>query len=142
MSVIAPLVQPNMGDDLAVYLEAEYGQGTVFVGWMPESPAIAIVLFELAGQKPERTQDGLAAAVLNPELQIIVRGEPNDYQHTRAMAQGVHDYLGLVSNMQIGANFYLGLLPMRAPEYLTRDILLRAEFEINFAVSMRRPPIL
>jgi hypothetical protein len=140
VTVVQPIVQPNMLDDLGTYLEEQFGVGAIWLGRLPEDPAACIAMFEMPGLAPIRTQDGLAAAVLCPELQVIVRGEPEDYQHTRGVAQSVHDYLGLVSNTQIGANFYLNVLPMRAPALIQWDILLRPLIEVNFAVQMRRPP--
>lgn len=129
---------PNMLDDLADFLEPIYGQGIIWCGLLPETPDIAIALYEELGKAPMRTQDG--TTVTAPILRIIVRGRREEVQQPRNLIQGIYDLLSTITNTPIGGNFYLGFQPMDSPEIISRDYQMRALIEVNFEVTMRRLP--
>lgn len=128
----------NLVDDMAALLEPIYGQGMIWLEWLPPSPDIAIGVYTEPGMAPVRTQTGPAAPILRPQLKIIVRGEPNQSQQPADLCQGIHDYIGSITNQAVGGNFYLSFVPMHGPEMAGRDSHLRMLWELNFSVMSRR----
>jgi len=98
-----------MLEDIADHLEAN-GIGTVetdiFIGLMPDAVDTCIGLYEYAGKPPTITHEG--TRIERPGLQVIARG--TDYSAVRATLQAIDDLIDGLSNVTIGAGFYLSIL--------------------------------
>ena len=135
---IVQSVGPNLLDDVASLLTPTFGPQMIWCDWLPPEPDIAIGIFQEPGKAPMRSQETLAAPVAQPELQVLVRGAPDAAQDARLMAQGILESLGAITNTPIGANFYLGFVPMHEPYLLGRDQLNRPMYAVTFSVMSRR----
>jgi hypothetical protein len=97
-----------MLQDIAEYLE-DQTIGTVgtsiFVGYMPDAPAVCIALYEYAGMEPMYTHDG--HIVRRPGLQVVARGAVNgDFSAIRTVLQNVENAIGNITNATIEGTFY------------------------------------
>jgi hypothetical protein len=97
-----------MLQDIAEYLE-DHAIGTagtsIFVGYMPDAPAVCIALYEYAGKEPYRTHDG--TKIYRPGLQVVARGAVNgEFSAVRSVLQSIEDHLDGLVNTTIEGTFY------------------------------------
>lgn len=115
-------------DEIAAKL-ATLGVGTVGTsihkGMMPETPNVCTAVYEYGGAPPEF---GFGAAGLDretPAVQIVCRGEPQDYATPRATAETAYAGLAAVECATLSGGgtsaLYLTIHPQQSPFLLKRD---------------------
>lgn len=113
---------------------------TVFTGYLPPSPHLAIALYETGGTGMERFFGG-SAPVDRAGLQVVVRGAPQDYATPRRqmekLYQGLSDWTAFT---QSGVR-YLNFVPLQSPFVFNRDETERVVFAVNFLVWKELSPV-
>lgn len=111
-------------EDIANKLQA-LGLGIVgtdiFIGALPSTPYVAFGVFEYGGLAPNK---GFGTPVLRyetPAVQVLARGEPQDYEGPRTRAQTAYTGLNAVEAEVLGTTFYHWITAQQAPFLLRRD---------------------
>lgn len=123
--------------ELSAYLVAQ-GIGTanvtVFEDFMPPMPNSCVTLIEYGGRSdPNMRAFGQAEITREyPRVQVIVRGEPDDYVTPRLKAQDVLRALSRVMTVTLTGVEYYTSTPMQSVFVLDRDELRRYTFAVNF----------
>ncbi len=110
----------EIGDYLATELSATLGTD-LFLGFMPESPDACTAIYEYAGVPP---QTGFGFAGIQheqPGVQVVCRGEADDYTTPQAVAQVAYRKLAEVQGDTLGSTPYLMISPRQSPFVLRRD---------------------
>lgn len=130
--------------DALVYRLAELGHGTVAVDlWSdraPESPDTITALLENPG--PPGYSIGVAPAHGQAAVQLLVRGEPDDYETARTRAYTAHQALWGITGLTVdvdGVDVELLAVVARefAPTFMDRDDRDRFVWSSNFDVTAR-----
>lgn len=124
-------------DDLGLRLQTA-GVGTLavnlFLGYLPDSPDVAVALFESRGTSPQMTFGAGVIAVERPVIRTLCRAGRNDYPAARAKAVAVLNSLGAIRNQTIGATAFLGVEATSSPYPVRVDDKERSMFGVDFAV--------
>lgn len=111
---------------------------TIFIGAMPETPAACCALYEYGGQAPEMGFGTPGIAFETPAVQVVFRGEANDYAGPRALAETAYRGLTAVETATLSAGaggtsaFYHWIHAQQAPFLLRRDDSQRVYIAVNF----------
>lgn len=122
-------------NDVAAYLVAK-GLGTlntdIFETFMPETPSVSIAVYETSGLASEKGFGVTGIQYEHPGIQIVFRGEPDDYAGPRTKAQTAHDELAKVqAGMSMGSTPYLWVDIQQAPFEMKRDGQRRVYIAFN-----------
>lgn len=122
-------------DEIAAQLQV-LGCGTVgttiFTGYLPPAPDVCCVIYETGGQAPEFRLGSAAIYYETPGIQVVFRGEPDDYAAARALAETAYRGLAQVEATTLSGTFYHGIAPTQAPVMYMRDGLRRPLISVNF----------
>lgn len=125
-----------MLSEIAEYLEDE-AVGTVdadlFVGFMPDSPASCVCLYEYGGSPPDWTGD--LKKHMNPGLQVVGRGSV--HATVRAKLQVIEDLLDGLVNTTIGSSFYVSIWAAQSVTPLGWDKGL-VKLAQNYRIKVRK----
>ena len=134
-------------DDMALLLE-EAALGTqavsIFKGGIPPDvpqtpvPDAVIGLVELPGLPDVLTHAGSNGRVEQPQVQVVIRGNPHDYQGARATAHQAWSLLDHIANQRLNGTWYLWVKSNMAPYWLKTDEMNRPH--IVFTIRAAKEP--
>jgi len=135
-------------DEVVKYL-ADQGLGTLgstlFKGHMPDTPSAVGCVYETGGSPPDLGFGSTAVRVENPNVQVIFRGEPWDYDNPRNKAQQAFAAMAAIKAPSVlqdpdaaTGSIYLLVIPLQQPVPLSRDGKNRYLFSCNYAI-MKEP---
>jgi len=102
-----------------------------------EAPNAAMCIQQYEGQAPTFTFGAGVAVLDSPRVQILVRGEREDYPGAYQWALAVRDVLGaVVSTTTMSGLSILRIQPSGTPNATGYDESDRPKFTINFTVTM------
>lgn len=107
---------------------------TVSRGKMLDSPDKVIALYEASGVAPDRFL-GSTATLDNASLQVVVRGEPRDYETPRLQIERIYQAMCDWGAFTASGVRYTGIMPLQSPFFFQRDQNERILFAVNFLVS-------
>jgi len=128
-------------EDLGVLIETN-GLATVgtdlFLGHLPESPAVCCALLEYGGEQPLRNQSEGAArsgaqSGERPRIQLLCRSE--SYSAGRSLIQSMWDLLDGRVNETINGVAYIRIAALQSPFLVEMDSNRRYLFGTNLAVT-------
>lgn len=136
-------------DAIGAYLQAEtasrpanqrlvLGQN-LFLGRFPaEAPNAAVLVQMYTGLPPNFTMGNAAIAIDNPKIQILTRGEREDYPGAYEMSVLVQNILAsIVSTTEIYGVSIMRLAPMGTANYGGYDQTDRPKFTQNFQAMLQ-----
>lgn len=106
-------------DEITAFLAAE-GLGTVnaniFAAKMPDWPHACCAVRKTGGTAPERGLGSTTPLWENVTIQVMFRGDPNDYDTPDGNAQSVHDLLFAIAVDQLlsGTKYHM-VTPLQPP---------------------------
>lgn len=78
----------------------------LFIGIMPNSPSLCLAVYEYAGTQPLEVMQDDTATLERPSIQVISRGDRNDYPSARTLMKNARDALtGVVDETISGVRF-------------------------------------
>jgi hypothetical protein len=113
----------------------------LFLGNLPaEAPNSVVLVQQYEGQPPTFTMGSAVSALESPRIQLLVRGEPEDYPTTYNWAYALRNLLGAITTRQTidGINL-LRIAPQGIPNPMPYDEVKRPRFTTNFQVTMDTP---
>lgn len=113
----------------------------LFLGNLPaEAPNSVVLIQQYEGQAPTFTMGSAVSALENPRIQLLVRGEPEDYPTTYNWAYTLRNILGSITTRQSidGVNI-LRAQPQGIPNPMPYDEVKRPRFTTNFQVMIDTP---
>lgn len=115
--------------------------GNLFLGRFPaEAPNAAVLIQQYGGGTPTMTMGSAPAVIENPKLQLLVRGEREDYPDAYQLAYILWTILSsVVTNVTIDGTNILRIAPMGMPNYIGYDDTDRPKFTINFTAMVATP---
>ena len=102
----------------------------LFVGTMPDSPDLCLVIRDTAGFKPESRYEWK-----RPGAQIVVRGAEGGYRAAYTLIKAAYDALHAQNNLTINSTVYKLIEAAHEPIYLGEDDKERPMFSLNFEVQ-------
>ena len=108
----------------------------IFESILPDTPSAAVAVLETGGAAPDRQLGSEAALFEFPSIQILFRGNPNDYGTPRAQALVAWTKL-LEINPQdtLGGVAYQFVSPIQSPYEMGRDSKERVIISFNCSVQ-------
>ena len=125
----------SVSEDIKDFIELsdtglDWDFGTdMFIGFMPETPDKCICIYDTGGYPPQSNYD-----YYKPTIQIIIRGNKQDYQSAWDDAFELMDVLHGVHGEEINLTTYIQILSMSDILFLGYDKNKRPEFSINFEI--------
>lgn len=140
----------NLLDAVATYLSSnsstDVGFGVhqltigvnLFKARLPAEATDEVVLVQMyEGAAPVFSMGAEPIAIDNPKLQLLVRGNREDYPGTNDLAMTVRHILStVVGNTTMSGLLVLRIQPLGMPNYIGVDDTDRPKFTINFQVAM------
>jgi len=113
----------------------------LFLGRLPaEAPNTAVLIQQYEGQPPTFTMGTAVSALEHPRIQILVRGEPEDYPDAYNLSYVIRNILGAITyRVTIDGVNILRIEPMGVPNYMAFDEVNRPRFSSNFQVMIDTP---
>ena len=111
------------------------GVTPVYLGQMPDTPDTACALLEYGGRAPSYTFGTRGIDTEYPRLQVLCRGEANDYLAARELAETAYATLAAVANESIDSTHYQAVTPLQPPFLLKRDERDRVYVAFNVEVA-------
>lgn len=114
---------------------------TLFAGEMQESPSAQTVVHEYPGGQTMKRFGDTSERVDQPRIQIIVRGEPNDYADARARIGAIRDFLDRLPSGDYGEGT-LTIINIDALDDVSpmgSDANERPRFQARFTCMTNRP---
>jgi len=113
----------------------------LFLGRFPaEAPNTAVLIQQYEGQPPTFTMGTAVSALEHPRIQILVRGEPEDYPDAYNLSYVIRNILGAITyRVTIDGVNILRIEPMGVPNYMAFDEVNRPRFSSNFQVMIDTP---
>ena len=134
-------------DDIADYLTSQGGSGVgtlgtdLFKGFMPDTPDIAVAIYETGGLEPERAMTSAAGQVVveRPRVQVVARAQAYDYQVARTRIHNAFVLLEGMAARSINGTAYKYGSAVQSPFPMGRDsdgrVLICCNFDIVKALS-------
>lgn len=104
-------------------------------GVLPSSPDRVICLREYFGEMSEQQFGSASLKFEAPRLQVVVRGDPDDYETAAAEARVVYLGVGAVQAQTLSGTFYHRIRPLTPPFLLRLDGNRRPEIVFNCAID-------
>jgi hypothetical protein len=110
----------------------------LFLGRFPaEAPNAAVLVQLYMGKAPNFTMGSGAIALDNPKIQILVRGEREDYPGAYDLSIVIRNILGsIVGSTVIDGVTIMRLEPLGTPNYTGYDEVDRPKFTQNFQAML------
>lgn len=134
----------GMLNEIAAKLEA-LGCGTVpatiRIDGLPASPDACCCVNGTGGSSPDMTMGSTAISVEHPGIQLLFRGEADDTEAPRALAEIAYAGLAAVQAVTLSAGsggtsaFYHAIRPTQKPFLLQRDVDGRCVIAFNCMVE-------
>lgn len=108
----------------------------IFSGFMPPLPDRAVAIFESGGRESVRAMSESAGKTPaeRPRVQVLVRGQPFDYQQARLKANDVFKVLDQLGETTVNSTRYLWMAAVQSPFSLGQDENNRPEIACNYDV--------
>lgn len=90
-----------------------------------------LALIEVPGLPPLESHEGIAGAIEQPMVQVVVRGLPEDYLSAWDCADAAYLALDGVTNVMINAVSYLWIWAQQPPFFLRQDAMGRHVIVFN-----------
>lgn len=115
--------------------------GTIVLGTLPAAPnrVTALREYSAAPADPGFGVDGVQFEY--PGLQVLVRGEPQDYAEPRARIEALYQAGAKVQVKTLSGVQHLMWLAQQSPFLLERDEPNRFVFAVNFVCQKRPSPV-
>lgn len=107
----------------------------LFLGRMLDKPDIQTVVYEGAGSSPLEVMGPSLPPNEHPRIQVVCRGQPEDYVGPRTKLDAVWRVLAGVLDVVIDGTRYLRIEPVGSPFVLNRDESQRVLVSANFDVT-------
>tara|TARA_Y100000310_G_scaffold212376_1_gene213217 strand:+ start:3939 stop:4340 length:402 start_codon:yes stop_codon:yes gene_type:complete len=124
-------------EEIATYIQAQ-GHGDIgtdiFGGEMPDQPDACIAVYESEGREPGETFGNTPPVYDRPHLQILVRGERNDYETPMALCQAIRTDLATLVNTSLSGTYYLRVAARGSAHPIGDDGQDRYKMAANFIV--------
>ena len=113
----------------------------LFLGRLPaEAPNASVLIQQYEGQPPTFSMGTAVSVLEHPRIQILVRGEPEDYPDAYNLCYVVRNILGAVTTrVTLSGVNVLRIEPMGVPNYMAFDEVNRPRFSNNFEVTIDTP---
>lgn len=128
-------------DELVAYLVADLGlvaATNLFHSFMPPSPNVCVVLYNYDAIAPEVVVGGQVVNIEYPQIQVVVRGEPNDPVAPRTLAKSIMNSFVKIGEQDLSGVRYSGVMPKQSPFEMSRDENFRVYIACNYHV-MKNP---
>lgn len=125
-------------DEVTGFLAGQLGLtlgADLFAQYLPDAPDLAMVIYEYAGEAPSWTHDGLGIAYERPRIQVVARGNIEDYQSARTMAANAFQALVQVKNLVLAGVRYVVVEPLQSPFESHRDQKARPHVACNYRIE-------
>lgn len=111
----------------------------LYLGRFPaESPDFCTVVAMYTAEPPGFTFGDAPVAYDNPRVQVLVRGNPEDYPGAYDLADKIRLALGgIVGNTTIDGIRIMRCQPTGIPNYIGFDAANRPQFTVNFAAMVQ-----
>jgi hypothetical protein len=118
-----------------VFKMASQGAATpnLFLSGWRDSPDLALVLYQYAGQQPMYMMGGGVQSIEYPRLQLVVRAA--QYQDAMDWAYKFWKLLGTIGNQTLSGTKWLRVMALDGPQSLTPDDKNRQRIAANFEVT-------
>lgn len=122
--------------DVKTQLDTLGTLGTLLIGGLPPSPDVIGAIHEYAGPPPEGQFGVVGIGFETPAIQIIFRGEPDDYETPMNRARIAWAHLAGLQpgELTVGSVEYLMFKPQQSPFSLGKDENRRYEIACNYYV--------
>lgn len=134
----------SVGDFLqntAAAFGAHASQGTLgtnlFLAVLPETPDACVAIYENSGSSPTFTMGSGGIQIDYPMLQIICRGNREDYPTTRDKAESIRVLLATVLEKTVSGVHIMRIEPMGSVNLLGVDPKYRPLVSVNFRCLVR-----
>lgn len=101
----------------------------LFIGILPESTQLIVSLFDTSGESPEPNE------IMNPTLQIMVRGIQGGYEAAYAKMESIVSLLHALSNTTINSTKYIQIWKMSEIMHVGNDDKTRPIFSCNLRIK-------
>lgn len=119
--------------EIAAFLQAApQSLGPVYIGFMPDNPAVAGVVYEYGGLAPDGGFGVGGVAYETPAVQVVFRGLPGDYMGPRTKAEVAYRAMAALQPGTLSGTMYLLVRPQQSPFLLQRDNTSRVYIACNF----------
>lgn len=114
--------------------------GLIFIGDLPErTPDLCLAIRRPAGGlRPEKKFGSAAIGYDRPRLQLVARGDVNDYVSGRALIDAAYAACAAVQASTLSGTLYHALEPEHPPIYAGEDKNKRPVFVLNVQ-AVREP---
>lgn len=111
------------------------GQGTLgtdlFIGSQPETPDACIVVLDRGGIPSDLGFGYSGIQHEYPSVQVLVRGEPEDYEAPRAIAEIIYQGLAEIQATTLSGTLYFLIRPTQPPFDIGTDANQRHQIAVN-----------
>lgn len=129
-------------EEVRTFLNAIGSLGTIKIGTMPETPDAVCCLYEYGGKDPVGRFGVTGIGYENPAIQVVFRGDPEDYIAPRVKADTAWKALAAFQPGALGSGVttvYLTIQPKQSPFLLEPgDRNKRIKIACNFYI-MKEP---
>lgn len=128
-------------DDICDYLSSGGIAGTIYAGFLPETPDAAMVVYESGGRPPSVAMTPTAGTVSMewPSVQVVCRDVAFEYAAARSRAHDVFKLMQGLPARTINGTQYHWATARQSPFLMGRDepgrVLVACNFDIAKALS-------
>lgn len=101
----------------------------LFIGSEPDKPDKCVTIYDMSGGTPARN-----FTLLNPSIQVRVRGDEFGYLAAYALAESIRDFLHVKTLETINGAIYVGIVAQGDIGLLKYDEQRRPIFTMNFEI--------
>src|SRR5262245_42995843 len=114
----------SVGSEVAAYIKTALSlSADLYINALPKTNT-ANAVYETPGGPPEQGFGIVGIQYENPNVQLRFRGEPDDSETPKAVAQAAYRVMTRQA-VTLGSTFYLVMQPLQAPFIMERDDLGR-----------------
>jgi len=112
----------------------------LFLGRLPaEAPNQVVLIQQYLGAPPSFTMGNAVSAIEHPRIQVLVRGNPEDYPGAFDLCEKLRQILGgITQEKNIDGVDILRIEPTGTPNLLNYDEVNRPRFIVNFRVMVQQ----
>lgn len=109
---------------------------TLFLSMMPDSPDVAVAVYEYPGSPPVETMGAGGPALDRPRIQVMCRAGRDDYPTARDLALAARTALAAVVDQTVGTVHLLRVASTGSVLPLGNDDKERPRVAVNFEVTL------
>lgn len=120
--------------EIAARLAGKVSGYTIDRGVMRDETNKRVCIYEYSGTAADLKFGNPSDPILyeHPTFQVVVRGEPTDYDGPRLVIEAIRDDLVKVWTTNLSGVYYTWIQPIQAPFWLQNDAKNRHYFVVNF----------